>query len=87
MADARPSPDADDPNPTGSLRMNAIATSTNALPNSAAPNALRAYALEAKCEFLRVLRTPSFAFPSLMFPPLFYLLFAILLNHGNDGSA
>jgi ABC-2 type transport system permease protein len=46
-----------------------------------------AYALEAKYEFLRVLRTPAFAIPSLMFPPLFYLLFAILLNHGNDGAA
>ena len=42
-----------------------------------------AYALEAKYEFLRVLRTPSFAIPSLMFPPLFYLLFGVLLNRGN----
>jgi ABC-2 type transport system permease protein len=49
--------------------------------------ALTAYALEAKYEFLRVLRTPAFAIPSLMFPPLFYLLFAVLLNRGNDGAA
>ena len=49
--------------------------------------ALHAYALEAKCEFLRVLRTPSASVPSLMFPPLFYLLFGILLNRGNSGVA
>jgi ABC-2 type transport system permease protein len=49
--------------------------------------AVIAYALEAKYEFLRVLRTPAFAIPSLMFPPLFYLLFAVLLNRGNDGAA
>jgi ABC-2 type transport system permease protein len=50
-------------------------------------NPARAYLLEAKYEFLRVLRTPAFAIPSLLFPPLFYLLFAILLNRGNDGAA
>lgn len=50
-------------------------------------NALGAYALEARYEFLRVLRTPSAAFPTLMFPPLFYLLFGILLNRGNAGAA
>ncbi len=33
----------------------------------------RAWWLEARCEFLRVLRTPSFAVPTLLFPPLFYL--------------
>lgn len=48
---------------------------------------LHAYALEAKYEFLRVLRTPAFAFPTLMFPPLFYLLFGLLLNHGNAAAA
>ncbi|MBS0558227.1 MAG: ABC transporter permease [Proteobacteria bacterium] len=54
---------------------------------TAAPHMLPAYLLEAKYEFLRVLRTPSFAFPTLMFPPLFYLLFGLLLNHGNVGAA
>jgi len=47
----------------------------------------RAYALEAKYEFLRVLRTPAFAIPSLLFPPLFYLLFGVLLNRGNSAAA
>jgi len=49
--------------------------------------ALASYALESKFEFLRVLRTPAFAAPTLMFPPLFYLLFGILLNRGNAGAA
>lgn len=55
--------------------------------SSAAPRTLPAYLLEARFEFLRLLRTPSFAFPTLMFPPLFYLLFGLLLNHGNGGAA
>ena len=46
---------------------------------------LRIYALEAKHEFLRLLRTPSFALPTLLFPPMFYVLFAILF--GNVGGA
>jgi ABC-2 type transport system permease protein len=48
---------------------------------------LFAYALEAKYEFLRVLRTPAFAVPTLLFPPLFYLLFGLLLNRGNANAA
>lgn len=43
----------------------------------------RAYLLEAKYEFLRVLRTPAFALPTLLFPPMFYLLFGLLLNRGS----
>ena len=48
---------------------------------------LPAYLMEARYEFLRVLRTPAFAVPTLMFPPLFFLLFGLLLNHGNAGAA
>ena len=47
----------------------------------------RAYLVEARLEFLRVLRTPAFAVPTLLFPPLFYLLFGLLLNHGSAGAA
>jgi ABC-2 type transport system permease protein len=54
---------------------------------SAAYRPLPAYLMEARYEFLRVLRTPSFAVPTLMFPPLFFLLFGLLLNHGNAGAA
>lgn len=42
---------------------------------------VRAYWLEARNEFLRLLRSPSFAVPTLVFPPMFYVLFAIVLNH------
>lgn len=55
--------------------------------SAVAYRALPAYLLEAKYEFLRLLRTPSFAVPTLMFPPLFFLLFGLLLNHGNAGAA
>ena len=46
---------------------------------------LRCYWLEAKYEFLRLLRTPSFAVPSLVFPALFYLLFGVLLGTRQGG--
>ena len=45
----------------------------------AAPSLWRIQALEAWFEVLRVLRTPAFAIPSLAFPVVFYVLFAILL--------
>lgn len=45
------------------------------------------YALEAKYEFLRVLRTPAFAVPTLLFPPMFYLLFGIILNRDSSSAA
>ncbi len=48
--------------------------------------AWRSYALEAKYEFLRLLRTPIFALPTLLFPVLFYLLFGVLLNRGGGGA-
>jgi ABC-2 type transport system permease protein len=45
------------------------------------PAPWRAYRLEARNEFLRLLRSPSFAVPTLVFPLMFYTLFAVLLNH------
>jgi len=48
-----------------------------ALPRVSLP---RIYALEAKHEFLRLVRAPSFSVPTLLFPPMFYLLFAVLFN-------
>lgn len=50
-------------------------------------SSLRSYLLEAKYECLRLMRTPSFALPSLLFPPLFYLLFGVLLNKSNGDAA
>jgi len=60
--------------------MNAIAIDRH-------PSPLRCYWLEARCEFLRVLRAPAFAVPTLVFPPMFYLLFGVLLNGGHGGKA
>ncbi|MGC4050022.1 MAG: ABC transporter permease [Paludibaculum sp.] len=40
---------------------------------------LRAYAMEAKYETLRMLRAPAFAGPFLLLPVVLYLLFAVLL--------
>lgn len=57
------------------------------LPAPTAHSPWRSYLLEARCEFLRLLRTPSFALPSLLFPGLFYVLFGVLLNHGNAQAA
>lgn len=58
-----------------------------AAPTSAAQGSIHAYVLESRYEFLRVLRTPAFAAPTLLFPPLFYLLFGILLNRGSANAA
>lgn len=48
---------------------------------------LRCYALEARNEFLRLLRAPSFALPTLLFPAMFYVLFAVLFNRGGGFQA
>jgi len=48
---------------------------------------LRSYRLEAKYEFLRLLRTPIFALPTILFPALFYLLFGVVLGSRGDGNA
>jgi ABC-2 type transport system permease protein len=53
----------------------------------AAADSARAYLLEARYEFLRVWRTPAFALPTLLFPPMLYLLFGLLLNRGSDNAA
>lgn len=50
---------------------------------------IRAYLLEARCEFLRLLRTPSFALPTILFPSMFYVLFGVVLRgsgHGLDAA-
>lgn len=52
-------------------------------------NPLSCYLLEAKHEFLRLLRTPMFCIPTLVFPASFYLMFALALSRGatSGGSA
>jgi len=49
------------------------------LPPAPRPSLLRIQCLEAWYELLRVLRTPAFAIPSLAFPVVFYVLFAVVL--------
>jgi len=67
--------------------MSTLATSTLA-PVSLSPRAVAAlYLREARFEFLRVLRAPAFSVPTLVFAPMFYLLFGVLLNRGNAGAA
>lgn len=45
--------------------------------------AWHSYLLEAKYEFVRMLRMPGFALPTLLFPAMFYLLFGVILNHAS----
>lgn len=59
---------------------------TISLSESTMPAIGKIYRREAWFEFLRMLRTPSFALPTLIFPGLFYLLFGVLLT-GRAGSA
>ena len=62
--------------------MNAI------VPNGFSTRAMLAlYLREARYEFLRLLRTPAFSVPTLVFAPMFYLMFGVLLNRGNAQAA
>jgi len=47
---------------------------------------VRIFLLETRMEFLRLLRTPSFAVPILVFPLMFYLLFGIFLGSRYGGA-
>ncbi len=49
------------------------------------PNRVSIYALEVWYEFIRTLRMPSFALPSLLFPAMFYFLFGILMASKQGG--
>jgi ABC-2 type transport system permease protein len=46
----------------------------------------RTYALEAKYEFLKVLRMPGYAVPSIAFPAMFYLLFGVFFGRQAVGG-
>ena len=46
----------------------------------------RSLGLEARYEFLSLLRMLSFSLPTLLFPAMFYLLFAVLMPMGRSGS-
>lgn len=44
-------------------------------------NALRIHLLEIKYEFLKCLRMPGYAVPTLLFPVMFYLFFGVAMGH------
>lgn len=46
----------------------------------------RAYALEAKYEFLKHVRMPAYAIPSIAFPVMFYLLFGVMFGGGRPAG-
>lgn len=46
-----------------------------------------AYLAEARSECLRYLRAPGFMLPMLLFSTVFYVMFGVVLNHGNAGAA
>lgn len=46
-----------------------------------------AYLEEARCEVLRYLRNPGFLLPIILFPNVFFVMFGIVLNHGNGEAA
>lgn len=52
----------------------------------ATPDVFRLYLLESGYEFLRVLRTPAFALPTLLFPAMFYVFFGLIFNQGSQAS-
>jgi ABC-2 type transport system permease protein len=58
----------------------------NTLNQAAAWSPVRAYALEAKFEFLKALRMPGFALPSIAFPAMFYLLFGVAFGGRGPGG-
>src|SRR5690606_36720042 len=51
------------------------------------PAPARAYLVEIRCELLRMLREPAYCVPVIAFPALFYVLFGVLLNRGNQAAA
>ena len=76
--------------PSSTIATNAATNAaTTGATNAAMPARalLRSYLLEARIEFMRLLRTPSFSVPSLVFPCLFYLLFGVLLAKGGGDGA
>lgn len=52
-------------------------TATTTIPSG---GLARIYALEAKYEFLKVLRLPMYAIPTITFPLVFYLLFGVAMK-------
>lgn len=65
--------------------METIMTASELSSSSKMPRSrvLGAYLEEARSECLRYLRAPSFMLPMTLFSTVFYLMFGVLLNHGD----
>ena len=46
-----------------------------------------AYLQETRSEILRYLRNPGFLLPIILFPNVFFVMFGLVLNHGNSEAA
>src|SRR5690348_3415322 len=60
-----------------------MSATTTALPVTSRPerpSLLRIYAMEARCELLKMLRLPTYAAASILFPVMFYVLFGIVFG-------
>ncbi len=65
--------------------METILSIADSTPTPAMPwqRLVGAYVAEARSECLRYMRAPSFILPMLLFSTVFYLMFGVLLNHGD----
>ena len=61
----------------------------NSVSNMSTSRLWAAYFGEMRFEFIKSVRTPAFAVPTLVFPLMFYMLFGIFLGsmRGNSGQA
>lgn len=59
---------------------------THATVSSQARSLPRIYALEAKYEFLKLLRMPAYAIPTIAFPLLFYVFFGVAFGSGQSAG-
>lgn len=70
-----------------SVSPNGGATTVPPLPAMSPAQLLHAYAAEISSECRRYLRNPAFMLPALLFPCLFYVMFAIVLNRHAGAEA
>lgn len=68
--------------------MSAATTALNATATANRPlgRTLKIFGKEAKYEFLKLLRLPIYAVSTMLFPVMFYVLFGLLMNRGQDLS-
>ena len=61
--------------------------STTLYPRMSNARLVAAYAGDIRFELIKMLRTPAFAVPTLVFPAMFYLLFGVLLTRNNPAAS